>query len=215
MSTAAVRRYTVEEYLVLERDSETKHEFYDGEIFAMAGASKPHSLVAGNVYAALHAAVRDRDCYAYPSDMRIVCPTGLFAYPDASVACDSEDVEVIRGLDTLKNPLIIVEVLSKSTEAYDLGNKFDHYRAIPSLRGYLLLRQDRPRAYYYRRQDDGNWLLTSADGLDANIALPELDLSLSLADLYAKVEFPPAEELDRFVPDATPPESHPAGPRIL
>lgn len=214
MSTAAVRRYSVEEYLALERDSEAKHEFYHGEIFAMAGASEAHNLVSLNVSAILRSALLERDCRAYPGDMRVLMPTGLYTYPDASVVCGPRDIETLGGLDTLKNPTLVVEVLSKSTEAYDLGEKFDHYRTIPSLRGYLLLRQDKPRAYHYRRQEDGSWALSSADRLDGGIHLPEIDLTLTLADLYAKVEFPPATETDRFVPYRTPPESHPAGPRI-
>jgi len=214
MSTARLRRYTVEEYLALERDSETKHEFYNGEIFAMAGASEAHNLVSLNVSAVLRSALLERDCRAYPGDMRVLMPTGLYAYPDASVVCGPRDIETLDGLETLKNPTIVIEVLSKSTEAYDLGIKFDHYRTIPSLRGYLLLRQDKPRAYHYKKQENGDWALSSADGLDAAIHLPEIDLTLSLADLYAKVDFPPAAETDRFVPDRTPPESHPAGPRI-
>ena len=132
MSTAAVRRRTVDDYLALERDSDAKHEFYDGEIFAMAGASVPHNLVAGNVFAALHASVRDRDCVAFPSDMRVLCPSGLYTYPDASVVCGRRDIEKLGGVETLKNPLIVVEVLSKSTEAFDRGRKFDHYKTIQS-----------------------------------------------------------------------------------
>jgi Uma2 family endonuclease len=215
MSTAAVKRYTVEEYLALELASTTKHEFYDGEIFAMAGASAPHNLVALNVASELRSALRDRDCVAFPSDLRVLLPTGLYTYPDASVVCGPRDIEMIGGLDTLKNPTLIVEILSPSTEAYDLGRKFDHYRTIPSLKGYLILRQDRPRVYHYLRRGDGDWGLTAADGIDGRVKLPEIDVALSLADLYAKVEFPPAEDETKDpAPDTTPPESRPAGPRL-
>ena len=213
MSTAAVRRYTVEEYLALERDSETKHEFYDGEIFATAGASLPHNLVAGNVFAALHAALRNRDCVAFPSDMRVLSPTGLYTYPDASVVCGSADIEKIGGLDTLKNPLTIVEVLSKSTEPFDRGRKFDHYKTIRSLRGYLLLWQDRPRADHFARTEDGRWVLTSTTELEGAIALPELGLSLPLVELYAKVEFPPLEDETNITAAEYDSEPHPRGPK--
>jgi Uma2 family endonuclease len=212
MSTAPLRRFAVEEYLALERDSDTKHEYYDGQIFAMAGASEAHNLIGANLVRAIGNQLLDRDCRLYPGDMRVLLPTGLYTYPDASLVCGPRDIQTLSGLDTLTNPTLIVEVLSKSTEAYDLGVKFDHYRAIPSLLQYLLLRQDRPRAYLYRRQADGSWVLTTADGLTASIVLPEMGVTLPLADLYAKVDFPPIS--DEFEPDLTPPESHPAGPRI-
>jgi Uma2 family endonuclease len=212
MSTAAVRRYTVEEYLALERDSETKHEFYDGEMFAMAGASEAHDLVAGNVFAELHAAVRSRDCRAHSSDMRVLCATGLYAYPDASVACGPRDIETVAGVETLKNPLLVVEVLSKSTEDYDRGRKFVHYRTIPSLKGYLLLAQNRPAAEHLAKQADGRWLISTAEGLESGIALPELGVTLRLADLYAKVVFPPHEDdLDDLPPSADA-DKHPRPP---
>jgi len=213
MSTAAVRRYTVEEYLALERASATKHEFYDGEIFAMAGASVPHNLVAGNLFAALHAALRDRDCVTLPSDMRVLLPTGLYTYPDASVVCGPRDVETIGGVDTLKNPLTIVEVLSKSTEPFDRGRKFDHYKTVRSLKGYLLLWQDRPRADHFARTDDGRWVLTSTVDLENAIAIPELGVALRLADLYAKVEFPPPEDETNITAEEYDSEPHPRGPK--
>lgn len=215
MSTAAVKRNTVEEYLAFERDSTTKHEFYDGEIFAMEGASAPHNLAALNVASELRNALRDRDCVTFPSDMRVLLSTGLYTYPDASVVCGPRDIEKIGGLDTLKNPTLIVEILSPSTEAYDLGRKFDHYRTIPSLKGYLILRQDRPHACHYLKRNDGDWGLSTADGIDGRVKLSEIDVTLSLADLYAKVEFPSAElETEDPAPDTTPPESRPAGPRL-
>ncbi|MGC1275603.1 MAG: Uma2 family endonuclease [Planctomycetaceae bacterium] len=211
-STAVVRRFTVDEYLAIERDSETKHEYYAGQIFAMAGASEAHNLVSGNLIRTIGNHLVDRDCRLYPSDMRVVLPTGLYTYPDATVVCGPRDIEMRGGLDTLKNPTLLVEVLSKSTEAYDLGVKFDHYRTIRSLEGYLLLRQDRARAYHYRRQEDGSWNLTTADGLDSAVSLPEIGLTLPLTELFSKVDFPPVS--DDFEPDLTPPESHPAGPWI-
>jgi len=212
MFTAAIRRYTVEEYLALERDSVTKHEYYAGQIFAMAGASEAHNLIAGNLIRLIGNHLVDRECRLYPGDMRVLLPTGLYTYPDATVVCGPREIEPRGGLETLKNPTLLVEVLSKSTQAYDLGDKFDHYRTLPSLKGYLLLRQDRPRAYHYRWQEDGSWILTTADGLNDTIALPEIDLALRLADLFAKVDFPPVS--DKFESDLTPPDSHPAGPRI-
>lgn len=201
MSTAAVKRYTVEEYLLLERDSLEKHEYYDGEIFAMAGATPAHNAVTLNIGAELRAALRDKDCIALASDMRVFVPAGLYCYPDATVVCGAPDIEKYRGLETLKNPLLIVEVLSKSTEAYDRGTKFDLYKTIPSLRGYLLVSQEKPKVDYFSHREDG-WLLSSAAGLEASILISELDVKLSLAEIYAKVEFPPADEATPFTPES-------------
>ncbi|MBA3314940.1 MAG: Uma2 family endonuclease [Planctomycetota bacterium] len=201
MPTVAVRRYSVEEYLSLEHNSEAKHEFYNGEIFAMAGASEPHNLVAGNIVTSLNIALRERECRVYPSDMRVRIPSGLYTYPDATVVCGAPDVEEYRGLETLKNPLLIVEVLSKSTEGYDRDAKFDFYKSIPSLKGYLLVSQDKPKADHLSRRDDG-WLLSSALGLDASICIPELEVTLALVEIYAKVEFPPVDEATPFTPES-------------
>lgn len=200
MSTAAAKRHTVEEYLLRERDSLEKHEFYDGEIFAMAGATPAHNIIAGNLVAALHSALKSRACVTLPSDMRVFVPAGLYAYPDASVVCGPLDIAKYRGLETLKNPLLIVEVLSKSTEAYDRGAKFDFYRTIPSLKGYLLVSQERAKVDHFARRDDG-WLLSSASELHGGIHLPELDVTLALAEIYAKVQFPPPEDLTHFTPE--------------
>lgn len=213
MSTAAVKRYTVEEYLALELASATKHEFYDGEIFAMAGASEAHNLVEGNLLRVLGNRLADRDCRLYPSDMRVLLPTGLYTYPDASVVCGPRNVETIGGVDTLKNPVTIVEVLSKSTEPFDRGRKFDHYKTLRSLRGYLLLWQDRPRADHFARTDDGRWVLTSVTGLESAIAVTELGVALSLAELYAKVDFPPAEDETKTTAAEYDSEPHPRGPK--
>jgi Uma2 family endonuclease len=213
MSTAAVRRYTVEEYLALELASATKHEFYDGEIFAMAGASEAHNLVEANLLRLIGNHLADRDCRLYPSDMRVLLPTGLYTYPDASVVCGPRDIETIGGLDTLKNPTLVVEVLSKSTEPFDRGRKFDHYKMIRSLKGYLLLWQDRPRADHFAKADDGSWVLKTAAGLESTIAIPELGLTLPLADLYAKVEFPPPEDETNTTAAEYDSEPHPRGPK--
>lgn len=201
MSTAAAKRLTVEEYLLRERDSIEKHEFYDGEIFAMAGATPAHNAITLNIGAELRAALRDKDCVALASDMRVFVPVGLYCYPDATVVCGKPDIEEYRGLETLKNPLLIVEVLSKSTEAYDRGTKFDFYKAITSLRGYLLVSQDTPKVDHFARRDDG-WLMSSAAGLDGSIRIPELDVTLALAEIYTKVEFPPADEATPFTPES-------------
>lgn len=203
MSSAAVKRYTVEDYFELERKSVTKHEFFDGEIFAMAGASEAHNLISVNLLAAFHSAFKSRDCRTYPSDMRVFVPSGLYTYPDATVVCGPREIDVYAGLETLKNPRLIIEVLSKSTETYDRDAKFDFYKTIPSLLGYLLVSQEKPKVDHFARRDDDRWLLTTAKGLDASVRLPELDVTLSLADIYAKVEFPKIDETIPPEPETT------------
>ena len=125
---------TPEEYLRLERASQEKHEYFKGEIFAMTGATENHNIIAGSTFAALYSELRKKPCQIYPSDMRVRIPaTGLYTYPDISVVCGTPEFED-DGLDTLLNPTVIIEVLSPSTEPYDRGKKFQHYRTIPTLK---------------------------------------------------------------------------------
>jgi len=194
MSTQPIPRYTPEQYLAMERAAETKHEYFDGEIFAMSGASRSHVLIAGNLAAALLGQLRDRPCNVYPLDMRVrVSPTGLFTYPDVIVVCGDEQFADDHE-DTLLNPTVIFEVLSPSTESYDRGKKFRHYRTLDSLREYVLVSQEEPRIEQYVRQPGDEWLLHDAAGLDAELTLRSVDATLRLADVFNKIEFPPAEE---------------------
>jgi Uma2 family endonuclease len=141
MSAAVKTRYTREEYLALERKSPIKHEYHDGEMFAMAGVSRAHSLIAGNLFRVVSTQLVDRPCEVHINDIRVlVSPTGLYTYPDIVTVCGEarfEDSEV----DTLLNPNAIVEVLSASTEAYDRGKKFAHYRRLESLQEYVMVAQ--------------------------------------------------------------------------
>lgn len=179
-------RISPEDYLALERRSETRSEYLDGEIFAMTGASERHILLAGNLYTAFRTQLRHRGCRSYFSDMRVkVSATGLYTYPDVVVVCEKpqfEDAEV----DTLLNPKVIVEILSKSTEDYDRGTKFVHYRTLPSLAEYLLVAQDRVHVEHYRHQSEG-WLLTETDRREDVIDLPSVGARLALADIYDEV----------------------------
>jgi len=189
MSLQPKLRYTPEEYLALERKAEHRSEYFAGEIFAMSGASEQHNLIAGNVFAALHAQFRGRPCRAYMSDMRVkVSPTGLYTYPDVVALCDEPQFDDEQK-DTLLNPTIIIEVLSPSTEAYDRGGKFGHYRKLASLAEYVLISQEEPHVEHYVRQPDNQWLLSEASNLQDTISLPSLNCALLLADVYDKVEF--------------------------
>ncbi len=181
-------RLTPEDYLAIERSAEFKSEYFDGEIFAMAGASRAHNSIVLNTGSEIRQHLKNRSCKAYVNDMRVkVNPTGLYAYPDVIVVCGKEQFEDTH-LDTLLNPTLIIEVLSDSTEAYDRGRKFEHYRHLDSLVEYVLIAQQRPHIESYRRQPDQQWLLTECSGLDATLRLQSIDCDLALAEIYAKVE---------------------------
>jgi len=187
-----VRRLTEAEYLDLERAADFKSEFFDGEVFAMAGGSPQHSLIATNLAREFGNRLKGGKCVAYNSDLRLkIKPTGLLTYPDLSVICGA--LEFAEGLDdTVLNPVVIVEVLSESTEAYDRGKKFEHYRQIPSLQEYLLVSQQEPRIEQFTRQEDGRWVLSEAIGLHASLALSSLRISISLSEVFAHMEFVPS-----------------------
>lgn len=181
------RKQTSEDYLAFERQSEEKHEYLDGEIVAMSGASRAHGRISWNLSGTLFPQLESRGCEAFVSDMRVHIPvTDRYAYPDLVVACGEprfEDAE----LDTLTNPTLIVEILSPTTEDRDRGTKLFQYRSIPSLKVILLVAQDRVHVEQYLRQDDGSWLLTDFDGLETVLELPAIGSRLPLADVYKRV----------------------------
>lgn len=183
MATEPTRRLSPEEYLALERASETRNEYLNGETFAMTGASRRHNLLTGNLFAALRGQLRERGCEVYVSDLRVkVSATGLYTYPDVSVVCGGPEFEDAE-IDTLLNPKLIVEVLSKSPEDYDRGTKFVHYRSLPSLSEYLLVSQEAVHVEHWVRQSDG-WLLTETDRRDDAVELPSVGGRLELAEIY-------------------------------
>jgi Uma2 family endonuclease len=180
------QKMTAQAYLLGERLAETKHEYFNGDVYAMAGASRNHTLISGNVYAALHTQLRQKTCAVYQSDMRVkVSTSGLYTYPDVVVTCGVEQFEDDHS-DTLLNPMVIIEVLSPSTESYDRGQKFKFYRSLPSLTDYLLISQEVARIDHFTRQADG-WLLTDSEGLTGEIRLASIDCVLKLADVYEKI----------------------------
>lgn len=189
MSTQPSHYITREEYLAIERAAETKSEYWDGVMYAMAGARRGHNLITMNAGASLHQQVRGRKCEVYSNDMRVLTPQGLYTYPDVAVACGEpkfeDDVE-----DTLVNPVLIIEVLSRSTPVFDRGRKFEMYRAIPSLREYLMLSSERVHAELYIRQRNGEWVLRDASRLEDELELEYCGCRLKLADLYENVTFP-------------------------
>jgi len=179
---------TPKEYLALERSAEYKSEYLAGEIFAMAGTSERHNLIAGNVFAELHAQLRKRPCKVYVSDVRLkVNRTGLYTYPDVMVVC-GETQFADDQQDMILNPTVIIEVLSESTEGYDRGKKFEHYRKLDSLSEYILIAQDRYHVERYVRQPDNQWLLAETDNVHDTLSLTSIACNLALADIYDKVE---------------------------
>jgi Uma2 family endonuclease len=188
-----LQRISEAEYLQIERKAEFRSEYFDGEMFAMAGGTRAHSLIGINLAGEIRAALKQTDCVAYNTDLRVkIEGTGLYTYPDVSVVC-GEQRFLDDDQDTLLNPTLIVEVLSDSTEAYDRGKKFEHYRQIPSCREYLLVSQKEPRIEQFIRQPDGEWILREATGLDAQIRAPSLGIILRLAEVFAKVTFTPTQ----------------------
>ncbi len=194
MSPIADPRSTPEEYLVRERKAQYRSEFVEGRVYAMAGASRAHNLVAGNVFAELRAQLRGKSCEAYVSDMRVkVSRTGLYTYPDVVAVCGEPRFEDAH-VDTLLNPVVIVEVLSGSTEGYDRGEKFSHYRRLESLREYVLVAQDRVRVEHFARHGE-HWMLTEIGDPEGVLALPSLDCTVALRAVYERVELPAGGDL--------------------
>ena len=190
MSIAAKRLLTTQEYLAIERRAEFRSEFYHGEMFAMAGASYEHTLVKDNMAGETRQQLKHGSCRVLTSDMRVkVDATGLYTYPDIAIVCGEPQFED-QVFDTLLNPRVLVEVLSDSTEKYDRGTKFRHYRQIPSLQEYVLAAQDRPAVERHVRQPDGSWLMTEFTGLDAVFAFTSVPVRIPLAEIYAGVTFP-------------------------
>jgi Uma2 family endonuclease len=182
--------YSSEEYLALERSCETKHEYYNGEIFAMGGASKQHVMIVTNLVVELGSRLKEGPCTVYSTDLRVqVAPTGLYTYPDVIVLC-AEPQFSDEQEDTLLNPALIIEVLSESTKDYDRGGKFEQYRTIDSFVEYLLIAQDRPHVEHHTRQPDGTWILHETNSLEDTIQLKSVACSLRIADIYAKIDFP-------------------------
>ncbi|HEX8459026.1 MAG TPA: Uma2 family endonuclease [Pyrinomonadaceae bacterium] len=187
MSRQAKTYVAPEEYLALEREAEYKNEYFDGEIFAMVGASRKHNLISLNVAVILHAQLRNRPCEVYTGDMRIrIESANIYTYADVTVVCGEPKFED-GYLDTLLNPDVIVEVLSKSTASYDRRQKFAFYRTIESLTDYMLISQDNFHVEHYAKQPDGRWLLSDYRAVEDVVPLDSLPCSLPLREIYGKV----------------------------
>lgn len=191
MAANPERRYTLEEYLELDRTSEERLEFWDGEIFCMSGGSEHHYEIETNIVTFLKTSLRARGCRVYTGNVRVKVPSAPpYRYADVSALCDEAAVfEEIGGADALVNPQLLVEVLSPSTENYDRVKKFTHYKSIPTLREYLLVEQQRPHVTRLYKQDDGTWIHTEINDLKSTLTLSSLGCELPLTEIYAGVSF--------------------------
>lgn len=188
MSSQPKTLYTPEMYLEIDRQSEIKHEYFNGEIFAMTGASRKHNLITANITASLNLQLKGRPCEVYASDMRVkVSASGLYTYPDVVVVC-GEPIFEDKEIDTLINPTVIIEVISQSTEGYDRGEKSGNYRKLDSLSEYILISQNKSHIEHFVRQPDNQWLLSETDDVVAIIDLLSIRCKLAMADIYDKVE---------------------------
>lgn len=186
--------FTPEEYLALERTAETKHEFLDGQIYAMAGASPTHNQICFNLAGELHPRIKGTSCIGYTSDQKIRTDLmDLFSYPDLTIIC-GEPVFHDQQQDVILNPTVIIEVLSPRTESYDRSTKLDRYQNIHSLTDYILISQDRLCVeYYVRQKGKRQWLFTIETAPDAEIEIASIKCKLKLADIYNRVKFPSAK----------------------
>jgi Uma2 family endonuclease len=190
MSAAPKRRLTLDDYFALERDAPFKSEFFDGDMFAMAGATMPHNIIKSNVEGELFNRLKGTPCRALSSDQRVkVERTGLVTYPDIVVLC-SKPIFAAEDANTLVNPTALIEILSPTAERYDRGSKFRNYQQIPTLQEYLLIAQDEPVCERFLRQADGSWALVSFVGLDSELSFTSIPARIPLSDLYAGVTFP-------------------------
>ncbi|HXU39120.1 MAG TPA: Uma2 family endonuclease [Blastocatellia bacterium] len=191
MAANPKRKYTLEEYFDLELSTNERFEYFDGEIFSMSGVSEQHAQIEGNGYHALRLALEGRECRVFMANMRIKVPSlPPYRYADVSATCEKPVFEKIGGVDVVTNPTLIIEVLSDSTEAYDRGDKFTHYKSIPSLKEYLLIAQHRPHITQYVKQYDGSWSYDEVNDLTGKIQLASIDCVLELSEIYRDVTFP-------------------------
>jgi len=173
--------YTREEYLTFEDKADYKSCYYDGEILAMAGGSRNHSVICFNLIRRIGEAIDDKNCVGFDSNMKLdISRHNLFLYPDVMVVCG--DIE-------FRNPVLIVEVLSPGTEDFDREDKFAYYQTLPSLREYVLISQDKPMVETYCKQDGKNWLHTVSKGYEASVIFQTLGYEFSLEDIYRKVDW--------------------------
>ena len=193
---------TVDDYLDFERAAEERHQYVDGEIFAMAGERLPHGIITVNLVGTFFIQLKGKPCQALTKDTKVRSgPTplssrstsGMFSYPDIVVVCGEPEFHDAH-MDIILNPTAVAEVLSPSTEAFDRGEKFDRYKKWnPTLKDYLLVSQDEPRIEHHSRQPDGSWFTQIHASLEASVVIASIECTLKLADVYDRMVFPKVE----------------------
>lgn len=202
MKNLAIRHYySLEEYAELEKSSEERLEYFDGNVWSMAGASAKHEEIVANTITELKNKLRGRNCRVFGSNLRVKVPIySPYRYPDVTALCEQPVYENFYGLEVLVNPALIVEILSPSTEAFDRSDKFTYYKSIESFTEYLLISQNRPHVALLTKRDEKVWLHREYNSLDESIYLSSLDCEISVAEIYLDIEFPEIE------PSGFPPE---------
>ena len=189
MSALPKVRLTEAEYLDIERKAEFKSEFFRGEMFAMAVASREHNYVKENLVGELYARLKGTPCRSLSGDQRVkVSATGLYTYPDVVIVCGKAEYDSIDR-DALINPVVIIEILSPSTEKYDRGAKFRQYQQLGSVKEYVLVSQEVPVCESFVRQADGTWNLTTVTDLKADFEFSTVKVRIPMADIYNGVDF--------------------------
>ncbi len=183
------------EYLIFEEKSKIRHEFMDGELYAMAGATRKHNLATTNISTELNLQLRETDCEVYANDFRVKIRDGHNVYPDVAVACD--DIETEGNDTTLLNPIVVFEVLSKSTEKRDRGDKAEDYYHLESLQDYVLVSQYHVRVEHFARQANNEWTFKIYESLDDTVTLKSINCEISLKLIYLKLKISPLKLVER------------------
>ncbi|MEZ4527439.1 MAG: Uma2 family endonuclease [Desulfobacterales bacterium] len=187
--TAEKLQYTREEYLMMEESADDKSEFYQGEIFAMSGGSRNHSVICTNLIRRIGESLDDKDCILFDGNMKVDIPKAdAFVYPDISMVCG--DIEFFEDrTDIIRNPVLIIEVLSPATQSFDRGEKFSYYRTLASVREYVLISQHQPLIEVFYKHNENQWLYTVAKGTDDSIMLRTVPCRIFLKDIYLKTDW--------------------------
>ncbi len=190
MTARPKHKYNLKDYFELEKNSEEKFEYWDGNVWSMAGASPAHERIVINVGGHLRELLRGKGCSVFSSNLKVKVPIyPPYRYPDLSVYCGQGIYETMDGLEVLTNPQMLIEVLSPSTEAFDRGYKFSYYKSIPSFTEYLLIAANRPYITQFIKQNENEWIQREANGLDGKLVLPTFDVEILLSEVYLDIEF--------------------------
>ena len=199
MTAVPEKKYTLEEYFEIEKSSEERYEYFDGNIWSMAGASPNHERIVSNSIFHLRT-ILNKTCSVFGSNLKVKVPDFTpYRYPDLSVYCGEGKFEKMCGMDVLTNPQMIIEVLSDSTEAFDRGDKFAYYKSIESFVEYLLISTKRPFVSQFYKNENGEWVNRDVVGLDSAFYSPTFDVEILLSEIYLDVEFPVDEETNLFL----------------